>query len=103
MHDRRCPAAHLAEKTIRINIARILATFHICPPLDGKGSEYMPDVAWNKDVIRYAFFLVVQSIAVCSHVVLKLLSHPTRFDCRIIPRSDTAIRLIRQGLCDVDA
>ncbi|CAL1711930.1 unnamed protein product [Somion occarium] len=77
---RRCPAAHLAEKTIRLNIARVLATFDIRPPLNAKGDEVMPEVVWNKDVIR----------------------HPQRFNCRILPRSKDTLRLIQRELAGIE-
>lgn len=102
LRNRRCPAAHLAEKTIRLNIARVLATFHIHPPLDEEGNEYMPKVVWNKDVIRHVFRFIGLGHCCLLTVVPTIYSHPAGFDCRIVPRSDTIIGLLRQGLYDVD-
>ncbi|KAJ7574455.1 cytochrome P450 [Mycena floridula] len=62
---RRCPGLHLAETSLLLNAAGILAAFTIAKPLDEHGVEYEP---------KMDFF------------VRAVVNHPKPFKCRFIPR-----------------
>ena len=43
---------HFAEKTLFLNISRVLATFDILRPLDENGQEKEIEAAWSTGVTR---------------------------------------------------
>ena len=48
-----CPGAHLAEMTLFLNIATILAVFNISKPVDGEGHEVEPKIEWVNGITSY--------------------------------------------------
>ncbi|KAJ6588504.1 cytochrome P450 [Mycena capillaripes] len=60
-----CPGAALAEDSLFLAVANILATFNIYKALDGEGKEIQPDVEWRTSVVTF----------------------PLNFGCRIVLRS----------------
>ncbi|RPD54263.1 CyP450 monooxygenase [Lentinus tigrinus ALCF2SS1-6] len=67
-----CPGRHFGEASVFINIASVLHSFTIEPPLDKAGKPFVPDVKMTTG----------------------FLSCPEPFDCRITPRSRTAESLM---------
>jgi len=68
---RRCPGLHLAEASLLLNAAGILAAFTISKPLDEHGVEYEPSAEY----------------AIRAHVI----NRPKPFKCRFICRSPALI------------
>lgn len=50
-----CPGRNLAEGTLWLGIASILAAFNITPELDKAGVPILPDAEYTSGVMRYAF------------------------------------------------
>jgi len=70
-----CPGRQVAQGTIWLNIACILACFTIGNPVDEHGNSYEPSVAYLSSIVR----------------------KPESFPCTIKPRSQEIVRMI-QGL-----
>ncbi|KAF9546826.1 cytochrome P450 [Agrocybe pediades] len=70
---RACPGRHITLSYLFISVATILTTFNISEELDEKGVPITQDIKWQTGVI----------------------SEPAPFKCRIKPRSEDAIKLIR--------
>jgi len=70
-----CPGMNLADATIFITVASILATFDIGKPRDKDGNEVEPEASYGPG----------------------LVSGPEGFRCTIRPRSDDKVRLIKTG------
>ncbi|KZP23269.1 cytochrome P450 [Athelia psychrophila] len=68
-----CPGRHMAQDTIWVNIACILACFNIEKPLDAHGNAVEPSVKYIPQILR----------------------HPEPFGCRIKPRSNQVEDMIR--------
>ncbi|GJE94425.1 cytochrome P450 [Phanerochaete sordida] len=68
-----CPGRYLADASLWIVMASVLAAFRIAPALDASGREIPPDVKFTA----------------------RLTCHPEPFRCDIRPRSDSAARLIQ--------
>ncbi|KLO13999.1 cytochrome P450 [Schizopora paradoxa] len=75
-----CPGMHLADNSIFITVASILAVFSITKCRDANGEELTP-------VIDYSGFI----------------SHPRPFKCSISPRSDSVTALILNGVQEFEA
>jgi len=60
-----CPGAALAEDSLFLAVANILAAFNIHKALDAEGKEAEPDVEWRTSTVTF----------------------PLNFGCRIVPRS----------------
>lgn len=72
---RRCPGAHIAESSIWLLMASMLATLDISKPTDqSSGKPIEPTVEFDNPIFRT----------------------PNPFDCDIRPRSEQALRLIKQ-------
>lgn len=50
-----CPGRNLAEGTLWLGIASILAAFNITPELDKAGVPILPDAEYTSGVMRYIF------------------------------------------------
>ena len=70
---RGCPGKILADKTLWLSIACTLAVFEIRKPVDEKGEEVKPIVDFLPGVI----------------------SHPGKYRCDVVPRSDGHRKLVR--------
>lgn len=70
-----CVGKHLAEANIWIVVVSLLATMNILKATDEEGNEIVPVVELTNG----------------------LTSHPKKFPCRIVPRDDKSVDLIRQG------
>lgn len=49
-----CPGRHFAELALYTTIVTMLATVNILKPLDKDGKEYMPNIEFSGNVVRYA-------------------------------------------------
>ncbi|GJE86823.1 cytochrome P450 [Phanerochaete sordida] len=67
-----CPGRHLAEASLCIVVASVLAVFDVAPAKDAHGREVLPEVRFTQAIT----------------------SHPEPFKCRIAPRSEQARRLV---------
>ncbi|KDR77596.1 hypothetical protein GALMADRAFT_245744 [Galerina marginata CBS 339.88] len=67
-----CPGAHLAEMSLFLNMASILAVFNISKPVDSNGLEKEPEIAWTSGTTR----------------------HLKAFECQIKPRSKEHLSLL---------
>ena len=52
LFNRICPGRHFALRMLHFTIARILATFDILPPVGDDGRPKIPEVKYNKSIIR---------------------------------------------------
>ncbi|KZP26478.1 cytochrome P450 [Athelia psychrophila] len=68
-----CPGRHVAQGTIWLNIACILACFNIGNPVDEHGNVYEPSVEYLSSIVR----------------------KPENFPCSIKPRSKDVVDMIR--------
>ncbi|KAH8104354.1 cytochrome P450 [Phellopilus nigrolimitatus] len=71
-----CPGRHFAEASAWLAIASILAVFNLGPVLDDNGNKIQPDVIFTSG----------------------LHSAPEQFDCKIIPRSEKSVLLIKKAV-----
>jgi len=71
-----CPGKHLAEDSIYITIATILATLNVQKAKDAHGQPITPSGQYRQGVI----------------------SHPEPFECAITPRSSEAMAILRQAI-----
>lgn len=69
-----CPGMHLARNSISINIARFMWAFDILPALDAQGKPIIPD---------------------SNNYTNGFNSKPVSFDCRIIPRNEKVVDVIK--------
>lgn len=69
-----CPGMHLARNSISINIARFMWAFDILPALDAQGEPIIPDA---------------------NNYTNGFNSKPVSFDCRIIPRNEKVVDVIK--------
>jgi len=68
-----CPGVGLAETSMFLQIIQMLAVFKLERVRDTNGHEIIPPAIWETGGI----------------------SHPRRFACKIVPRSNAALELIR--------
>ncbi|TBU61960.1 hypothetical protein BD310DRAFT_812052, partial [Dichomitus squalens] len=73
-----CPGRHFAERTLFLNIARVLHTFNITPALDDRG----------------------QPVVIEPRMKNALVSGPVDCRCTIKPRSARAEAIIREVSSD---
>ncbi|KIJ34578.1 hypothetical protein M422DRAFT_263358 [Sphaerobolus stellatus SS14] len=73
---RSCPGQHIAEASVFIQIASVLATFEIRKELDSTGQEIEPEIAFTTAIV----------------------SSVKPFTCRLIPRGKEVEMLIEEGL-----
>jgi len=94
-----CPGKQFALRTVYLFVASVLSAFDIGPALDEDGTPQMPKAEFHSVLVRYAF--LPQSILVA--VVLTVLRHYTSdlkpFKCTIKPRSEVAVKLVKEA-CD---
>lgn len=94
-----CPGKHFAEQGLWLTLACILAAFDVIPPLDGDGREYLPEIAFkcglSRWVLSWLYFPQSRKWLLYCH------SEPVDFDCRIVPRSESYVKLIREEMKNV--
>jgi len=78
---RLCPGRWLAMDSVWMTIASILTVYNIEKALAEDGVEITPSVEYTSS----------------------LLSHPKPFRCRFVPRSESAIQLVKQTAFDTDS
>lgn len=86
---RLCPGAHLADQSLFITCAMVLAAFEINQVVDEHGRAIVPEVAYKSGTIWYArpnFSTTLTDD--------RIFSHPKPFQCDIKPRSAKAEALI---------
>ncbi|CAE6428381.1 unnamed protein product [Rhizoctonia solani] len=71
---RSCPGVHLAESTLFITMASMLAVFNIRPIKDEKGNDILPEIKMKSNA---------------------LVSSPADFKCSITPRSVKSIQTLK--------
>ncbi|KZT03629.1 cytochrome P450 [Laetiporus sulphureus 93-53] len=72
---RRCPGNHLAESSLWIVMASMVATLDMKKAVDAQGNVIEPTISFENSVFRT----------------------PSPFKCDIRPRSEQALRLVRQA------
>ncbi|KAJ4485412.1 cytochrome P450 [Lentinula aciculospora] len=75
-----CPGQHMALSTFQINVASLLHSFDITPPLGEDGNPVIPQIKYVSGVT----------------------SGPAPFECNIKPRSEEHVALIRQALLEIE-
>ncbi|KAJ7651442.1 cytochrome P450 [Mycena rosella] len=71
---RRCPGVHLAESSVWLLVATVLATLDISKAKDDFGHPIEPKIEFNNAIFRT----------------------PDRFECNIHPRSEHSLKLVRE-------
>ncbi|CAE6449146.1 unnamed protein product [Rhizoctonia solani] len=71
---RSCPGVHMAESTLFITMATLLALFNIRPARDEQGNEVLPEINMKSNAV---------------------VSYPADFECTITPRSEKAMELLK--------
>lgn len=93
MGRRICPGMHLADASLFLYVASILATLNIGKPKDANGVEYTPPLKFTSGVIRSvsSFWLFEAGL------MLKSVVHsmPEPFQCTITPRNPAVANLVR--------
>ena len=93
-----CPGMHIAETSLFIQIATVLATLDICRAVDTEGNEIIPEAAFTTAIVRsvahypYSFILLI-------HISL---SYPKSFPFLLKPRSASAVSLIQNAVAAMD-
>lgn len=71
-----CPGRNLAEGTLWLAIASILAAFNITPELDKAGLPIIPDAEYTSGVMRYALHTLLWTATI---LIFGLLVVPKTF------------------------
>lgn len=87
---RACPGRYLAEASIWIVAASVLAVYTIEPVKDEAGKPVYPTPEFEGNFIRYVKYLLLPPLD------FDLRSHPKPFQCRLVPRSKEAEKLLPQ-------
>ena len=72
-------------------MASILAIYDIRKPVDDQGKEFDPDIKFGDGVVRWVPSTEISLYPKC------LDSHPEPFKVQILPRSESAMKLIREA------
>ena len=79
-----------------------LAVFNISRSKDKDGHEIELDVQYLPGVVRHVHVLLSPTVKLGIHMIMHLNlhihSHPTPFQCNIVPRSERAVSLIKSVL-----
>ena len=79
-------------------VACVLAAFNIEPTLDEDGNPQMPKAEFHSVIIRYVFLLSSTLVVVMFTVVARrYISEPKHFKCAIRPRSEGAVKLVKDA------
>ena len=84
---------HVAEVTVWLAVARVLACFDISQAVDESGNPIQPAADFTSGVLRYLRTSIWQF---CSSPDGDY-SRPKPFPCRIVPRSEGTVELINQA------
>jgi hypothetical protein len=90
-----CPGRHFALRTVYIIVACVLTVFDIEPALDEDGNLQLPKVEFDCTLIRYVLLLVL--VVVMLTVAQRYIRTPKPFKCAIRPRSDDAVKLVKEA------
>ncbi|KAJ3885059.1 cytochrome P450 [Lentinula edodes] len=74
-----CPGKHMGLSSFHINVASLLHSFNVTPPMDAHGTPIIPKIEY----------------------ISAVLNHPAPFQCSIKPRSEGHVALVQQALLDV--
>jgi hypothetical protein len=85
-----CPGILLAQASVFLACATVLATFNIRKSKDADGMEIEPVVDYSSGTIRSAR---INDTRMVYHSTTG--SHPKEFSCDIVPRSLTAEAIVR--------
>ena len=88
-----CPGRHMAVNGALITIATLLATFNIEQAYDESGDPLVKEDKMTSGLISC---VVSHRILACMYTNALSDSYPLPFKCKITPRSETAVRLIKQ-------
>ncbi|THH17276.1 hypothetical protein EW146_g3521 [Bondarzewia mesenterica] len=94
-----CPGRWLALDNLWINIASLLSVYNISKPKDTNGTIIEPEVDFVSSLVKCVILLKCVAVVVDVTIVDDLPythSHPKSFKCSLIPRSETALALIKQ-------
>ena len=89
-----CVGRLLAEGTIWLAVARILAAFDISKPKDAQGQDIEQTIRFIPQFTRHVFCCLRLRYASLSP---RWRSHPEPYECVIAPRSDRAKGLVNQA------
>jgi len=92
-----CPGLHIAQATIWITIVSILSTFNIKKQRDSEGEEITPPLEFTTGIIRCEIFI---RYSPAQERLNPHFSRPKPFTCDLEPRSEQAVRLIRESVPD---
>lgn len=92
-----CPGKDFALQMMYIIVACVLTTFNIEPALDEEGNPQMPKAEFECLVARYVFSSTWTCMIVILIVSRCYFSDPKPFKCTIKPRSDEAVKLVREA------
>lgn len=90
-----CPGRYLAETSLFVTIASILAAFNIEKDTDANGKLITPPLEYTSGAIRFVQFIL--HINMASFDRYSRSSHPVPFDCTITPRSKKAEAVVLQS------
>lgn len=92
---RLCPGRFLAESSLWLTMASVLAAFDIKPPVDENGREVIPPASFTSGTARLVKLVSRFVDSSCSFLHIRF-SQPQKFRCRITPRTEKYVYLIGQ-------
>ena len=93
-----CPGKELADVSLFITIAMVVATLNVSKAHDESGKEINPVYTMSEGAIRFAGSSSFKRYIDYWNCVFCLCSHPERFECKIEPRSTRAKNLISSAV-----
>ena len=97
MIPRICPGRHFALRTVYLVVVCVLSVFNVSPALDEDGNPQMPKVEFDSLLVRYVFVVISIHAVRMLTIVRRYIRDPKPFKCTIKPRSDDAIKLVKEA------
>lgn len=89
-----CPGKYLALRTVYLVVTCILFVFDIGPVLDEDGNPQIPKIELDNTTVRYVS--LEPSVHIAADVDRHNARAPKTFECTIKPRSEEAIKLVKE-------
>jgi len=94
-----CPGGHFALRTVYLVVACVLSAFNIEPALDEDGNPQSPKAEFHCAgvIVRYVFLGSPILVVAMLTVVRRYIRDPKPFKCTIKPRSEGAVRSVKEA------
>jgi hypothetical protein len=93
-----CPGRFLAENSLWLHVATVLACFNIAPTVGDDGKPIIPPREYTSGMVSILGYFL--SVRVLTRVRFQA-SRPLPFPCRIYPRNDSVVDLIKDNVASL--